>query len=88
VSWIGRPFCTRVLALLAMKRRVMIQADEVLLAQARKAAGERGITFPQLVRDALEHELGVSEPAPLSATGSVDSVGKARLREYQPDAWR
>jgi hypothetical protein len=76
------------LALLAMQRRVMIQADEVLLARARKAAGERGITFPQLVRDALEHELGFGEPAPLSSSGTVDSGGKARLREYQPDAWR
>jgi hypothetical protein len=76
------------LALLAMQRRVMIQADEVLLARARKAAGERGITFPQLVRDALEHELSFGEPAPLSSSGIVDSGGKARLREYQPDAWR
>jgi hypothetical protein len=66
----------------------MIQADEVLLARARKAAGERGITFPQLVRDALERELGVSAPAPLSSTGTVESGGNARLREYQPDAWR
>ena len=48
------------------------------LARARKAAGERGITFPQLVRVALENELGVSEPAPLSSTGTVDTGGKAR----------
>jgi hypothetical protein len=66
----------------------MIQADEALLARARKVAGERGITFPQLVRDALEHELSVHRSAPLSSTGTVDSGGKARRREYQPDAWR
>jgi hypothetical protein len=66
----------------------MIQADEALLARARKAAGERGITFPQLVRVALENELGGNEPAPLSSTGTVDTGGKARLRQYQPDAWR
>ncbi|HUO74089.1 MAG TPA: hypothetical protein VMU39_25170 [Solirubrobacteraceae bacterium] len=71
-----------------MKRRVMIQADETLLARARKAAGERGITFPQLVRDALEHELGVTQREPLSSTGTVESGGQARLRNYQPDAWR
>jgi len=67
----------------------MIQADEALLARARKAAGDRGITFPQLVRDALERELGANEQAaPLSSTGAVDSGGEARRREYRPDAWR
>jgi hypothetical protein len=71
-----------------MKRRVMIQADEALLARARKAASQRGITFPQLIRDALEHELGMRSREPLSSTGTVDSGGNARQREYQPDAWR
>ena len=76
------------LALLEMTRRVMIQAGEALLARARKIVGERGITFPQPVRDVLEHELSVREPAPLTSTGTVDSGGKARRRGYQPDAWR
>jgi hypothetical protein len=71
-----------------MKRRVMIQADEELLARARKVAGERGVSFPQLVRDALEHELDDAAGGPLSATATIDSGGKARQREYQPDAWR
>jgi hypothetical protein len=71
-----------------MKRRVMIQADEALLAQARKAASRRGISFPQLVRDALEHELAVRGREPLSSTGTIDSAGNARQREYRPDAWR
>jgi hypothetical protein len=66
----------------------MIQADEALLARARRTAGERSITFPQLVRDAIERELGTGQPGPLSATGTVDSGGQARMREYQPDAWR
>src|ERR1700741_599011 len=48
----------------AMKR-VMIQADPVLLERARNAARERGISFPQLVRDALEHELADRAPQPL-----------------------
>ena len=38
-------------------RRVMIQADDNLLDRAQRAARERGVTFPQLVRDALEREL-------------------------------
>jgi hypothetical protein len=66
----------------------MIQADEALLARARKAASQRGVSFPQLVRDALEHELGVHRREPLSSTGTIDSGGKARWREYRPDAWR
>jgi hypothetical protein len=66
----------------------MIQADEALLARARKVASQRGISFPQLVRDALEHELGDRAREPLSSTGVVDSCGSARKREYQPDPWR
>lgn len=71
-----------------MKRRVMIQADESLLARAHKLAGQRGVTFPQLVRDALEHELRDADPEPLTCAGTVDSGGHARQREYRPDAWR
>lgn len=66
----------------------MIQADETLLVRARKAASERGISFPQFVRDALENELGAGAREPLSATGTIASGGKARRREYRPDAWR
>lgn len=66
----------------------MFQADELLLTRARKTASERGITFPQLVRDALEHEIGLRAREPLSSTGTVDSGGTARRRDYEPDAWR
>ncbi len=68
----------------------MIQADEELLARARKAARVRGVSFPQLVREALEHELE-PEPRPprrLSCAGVVSTGGAARKREYEPDAWR
>lgn len=66
----------------------MIQADEALLIRARSVASDRGITFPQLVRDALEHEIGLKSREPLSSTGTVDSGGAARQRTYEPDAWR
>ena len=66
----------------------MIQADETLLARARNAASQRGVTFPQLVRDALEHEIGSRVGEPLASTGAVDGGGGARAREYQPDPWR
>jgi hypothetical protein len=71
-------------------KRVMIQADQVLLERARRAARERGVTFPQLVRDALEHELGPRSGTPrrLTSAGLIRTSGRAREREYEPDAWR
>lgn len=66
----------------------MIQADESLLARARRAATERGVSFPELVREALEHELRDATPGPLSCAGAIDSGGKAGKRGYRPDAWR
>ena len=66
----------------------MIQADEALLSRARNVASDRGITFPQLVRQALEHEIDLKSWEPLSSTATVESGGAARQREYQPDAWR
>jgi hypothetical protein len=71
-------------------KRVMIQADEELLARARKTARARGVSFPQLVREALEHELApvARPPRRLSCAGVVSTGGGARKREYEPDAWR
>jgi hypothetical protein len=71
-------------------KRVMIQADEELLERARRAARERGVTFPQLVRQALERELApTSRPSrQLACVGVVSTEGEARRREYEPDAWR
>jgi hypothetical protein len=68
----------------------MIQADRTLLERARRAARERGVTFPQLVRDALEHELGPRAGAPpgLASVGVVATGGEARARDYEPDSWR
>lgn len=71
-------------------QRVMIQADRALLERARRAARERGVTFPQLVREALEHELASRFEAPrrLSCAGEISTDGRARERTYEPDAWR
>lgn len=68
----------------------MIQAERALLERARRAARERGVTFPQLVRDALEHELGprAGRPRRLESAGVVSTGGSARQRAYEPDAWR
>jgi len=68
----------------------MIQADRVLLERARRAARERGVTFPQLVRDALEHELGPGSGSPprLGSAGVIRTNGAARQGSYEPDPWR
>jgi hypothetical protein len=70
--------------------RVMVQADKTLLERARRAARERGVTFPQLVREALEHELATraATVSPLSCAGAISTGGRARERDYEPDAWR
>jgi len=68
----------------------MIQADKALLERARRAARERGVSFPQLVRDALEHELGPRSgmPRALSSAGVISTRGRARKGTYEPDSWR
>jgi hypothetical protein len=70
--------------------RVMIQADSALLERARRAARERGVTFPQLVREALEHELATQSGPPrlLACGGVISTGGRARERGYAPDPWR
>lgn len=74
----------------SMMQRVMIQADHTLLERAQRAAHERGVSFPQLVRESLERELAFSttQPKPISCAGVISTGGKARARAYEPDAWR
>ncbi len=78
------------LALLAMMRRVMIQVDQSLLERARLRARQRGITFPQFVRTALERELSPTDERPPAATGRgvINAGGTLLDREYEPDPWR
>ena len=74
----------------SMMQRVMIQADRALLERAQRAAHERGVSFPQLVRESLERELSLGAPQtkPISCVGVIDTAGRARARTYEPDAWR
>jgi hypothetical protein len=41
-----------------------VEVDAGLLERVRRVADERGVAVPQLVEEALEHELG--EPGPVS----------------------
>ena len=75
-------------------QRVMVQADPVLLARARQAARARGISFPQLVRDALEHELVDEAPQPpltsigAFASGCGDLSARTDADDYEPAPFR
>lgn len=68
-------------------KRVMIQADAELLERARAAARERGISFPQLVRDCIERDVGSEAAPPPRCIGTVRD-GRLRERSYEPDRWR
>ncbi len=46
---------------MAMKR-FMVQADEELIERAKRRAADRGISVAQLVREALEREVGNGIP--------------------------
>jgi hypothetical protein len=74
----------------SMMKRVMIQAERSLLERAQQAAHERGVSFPQLVREALERELAASggPVRPLACVGVISTGGRARSGAYEPDAWR
>ncbi len=72
----------------------MIQADDLLLDRARRRAAERGVSVAQVVRDALERDLG-AEPGPraLTTLGMVDSAAGgmadgASNDEYEAEPYR
>ena len=74
-------------------KRIMIQADEGLLRRARRAAALRGVSIAQLVREALERDLGPDrQPMPLSLgkfrSRSGDLSERASRDEFEPDPWR
>jgi len=74
-------------------RRLMIQADEALLDRARSRAADRGVSVAQVVRDALERELGPAEPVPEVRCGESFRSGKGDLArrasdDYEPSPFR
>lgn len=79
-----------------MMQRLMIQAEPELVERAKRRARERGVSVAQIVREAMEHELG--EPAgdeqpPLSIIG-IGCSGRSDLSRlasediYEPAPYR
>lgn len=76
------------------KTSVEIEAD--LMERAKRAARERGVAVPELVREALEHELGPdrsSEQPPVTCIGMFESSSgdlstRASRDEYEPPPFR
>ena len=75
-------------------QRIMVQADETLLRRARSVAADRGVSLAQLVRDALERELGAGGPQPeirsagAFASRSGDLGRRASDDEFEPPPFR
>jgi len=60
---------------MAASPKSMVEIDSALLERARRRARERGVAVPQLVNEALEHELGEEEgeQPPLTCIGAFSS---------------
>jgi Ribbon-helix-helix protein, copG family len=80
-----------------MMQRLMIQAEPELVERAKRRARERGVSVAQIVREALERQLGPPQderiPPPLTCIG-VFSSGRSDLSElasqddfFRPDPW-
>lgn len=73
-----------------MMKRMMIQADEALLGRARRRAAERGISVAQVVREALEREVGDVDQRPrltsigIASSTAGDLSARAAEDEYEP----
>ena len=76
-------------------KRFVLQADDTLLERAREVAHQRGVSIAQVVRDALENELGPAAARPRSQligafeSGRPDNARKAgRTPRVPPRPWR
>ena len=76
-------------------KRIMIQAEERLLERVRRRAAQRGVSVAQVVRDALEKDLGYEQalpPQPLCigilSSNEGDFSRRASDDEFQPEPYR
>ncbi|MDQ4040257.1 MAG: ribbon-helix-helix domain-containing protein, partial [Actinomycetota bacterium] len=56
--------------------RAIFQAPEELLDRVRRHAEQRGVSFAQVVRDALERELNGAGPRPMPHHSMFHSGGR------------
>jgi hypothetical protein len=81
-----------------MMQRLMIQAEPELIERTKRRASERGVSVAQVVREAMEHELGPAPdeeriPPPLTCIGAFRS-GRGDLSRlasediFEPAPWR
>ena len=54
---------------MAITEKAIVEIEGDLLAQARRIARERGMEVPELVHEALEHEIGPAAPGPIGDEG-------------------
>jgi hypothetical protein len=79
-----------------MMQRLMIQAEPELVERAKRRARERGISVAQVVREAMEHELGelAGEEQPRLSFIGIGSSGRSDLSRlasediYEPAPFR
>lgn len=77
----------------AMKRTT-IMADEATVDRLRRLAGQRGVSFAQVVREALEDKAETFAPVPTSlgagasSHGTGDTAGTEASKRQPPLTWR
>jgi Ribbon-helix-helix protein, copG family len=80
-----------------MMQRLMIQAEPELVERVKRRARERSVSVAQVVREALENELGgpADEPIPppltcigIGRSGRGDLSRRASEDEYEPEPFR
>jgi hypothetical protein len=54
---------------MAITEKAIVEIEGDLLTQARRIARERGVEVPELVHEALEHEVGPAAPEPTGDEG-------------------
>jgi len=79
---------------MATTEKASVEIEGDLLERARRAARERGVEVPQLVHDALEHELGGEQAQPpfsligAFTAGRDDLSARASRDEFEPRPFR
>jgi ribbon-helix-helix CopG family protein len=73
--------------------RMIFQADPDLLERLRRRARERGCSVAQVIREAVERELGAQQRGRPSFIGAIrsgqgDLSARAAEDEYEPAEWR